>query len=147
MKHEGLKTSRHDISWWAKSREMTLILGAMFLFLVSCTSPTSGHHHDDGSWTYREMCKDAHLLKCDHYGHKYESVCYLRVEQYWHKSKIAAVSIVNIQGSANTRGPGSEIGKVKSCVLLPAAGRRMHFHIIFTEPGPCGLAGPYTEHG
>ena len=40
------------------------------------------------------MCKDAHLLKCDHYGHKYESVCYLRVEQYWHKSKIAAVSIV-----------------------------------------------------
>ena len=33
--------------------------------------------------------------------------------------------------------------RIKSCVLLPAAGRRTQlFHLIFTEPGPRGLADP-----
>ena len=32
---------------------------------------------------------------------------------------------------------------IKSCVLLPAAGRRTQlFHLIYTEAGPCGLADP-----
>ena len=40
-------------------------------------------------------------------------------------------------------GPGSMNKRIKSCVLLPAAGRRTQlFHLIYTEPGPCGLADP-----
>ena len=33
--------------------------------------------------------------------------------------------------------------RIKSCVLLPAAGRRTQlFQLIFTEPGVCGFADP-----
>ena len=36
--------------------------------------------------------------------------------------------------------------KKKSCVLLPAAGRRTQvFHLIFTEPGKRTLARPYRR--
>ena len=46
-----------------------------------------------------------------------------------------------IQGLANPRTPGSENMRVKSCVLLPTAGRRMQlFILIFSEPGVRGLA-------
>ena len=46
-----------------------------------------------------------------------------------------------LQGSANPQTPGSENKRIKSCVLLPAAGRRTQlFHLIFTEPGVCGFA-------
>ena len=49
----------------------------------------------------------------------------------------------SLHGSANPQIPGSENKRIKSCVLLPAAGRRTQlFHLIFTEPGPRGLADP-----
>ena len=35
----------------------------------------------------------------------------------------------------------------KSCVLLPAAGRRTQlFHLMITQPGVCGFADPCTTH-
>ena len=48
-----------------------------------------------------------------------------------------------LQGSANPQTPGSENKRIKSCVLLTAAGRRKQlFHLIFTEQGVCGFADP-----
>ena len=48
-----------------------------------------------------------------------------------------------LQGSANPQTPGSENKRIKSCVLLPAAGRRTQLvHLIFTEPRVCGFAQP-----
>ena len=48
-----------------------------------------------------------------------------------------------IQGSANPRTPGSVNMRIKSCVLLPSAGRKTQlFILIFMEPGICGLADP-----
>ena len=48
-----------------------------------------------------------------------------------------------LQGSANPRTPGSKNKKIKSCVLLPAAGRRMQrFILLFSEPGVHGIADP-----
>ena len=48
-----------------------------------------------------------------------------------------------LQGSANPRTPGSEKMRIKSCVLLPAAGRKTQlFILIFSEPGVRGLAYP-----
>ena len=55
----------------------------------------------------------------------------------------AATWKILLQGSANPQTPGSENKRIKSCVLLPAAGRRTQlFHLIFTEPGVCGFAEP-----
>ena len=52
---------------------------------------------------------------------------------------------VTLQGSANPRTPGSEDMRIKSCVFLPAAGRRGQLVIlIFSESGVCGLADPCT---
>ena len=63
--------------------------------------------------------------------------CPLSCWEFWDMSKL-------LQGLANPRGPGSENIRIKGCVFLPAAGRRTQlFHIIFTEPGPCGLAYAY----
>ena len=51
--------------------------------------------------------------------------------------------IPHIQGSANPQTPGSENKRIKSCVFLPAAGRRTQlFQLIFTEPGVCIFADP-----
>ena len=48
-----------------------------------------------------------------------------------------------VQGSANPQTPGSEKMRWKSCVLLPAAGRRTQlFILLFSEPGVCGFAEP-----
>ena len=48
-----------------------------------------------------------------------------------------------VQGSANPQTPGSENKRIKSCVLLPATGRRAQlFHLIFSKPGVCGFADP-----
>ena len=53
--------------------------------------------------------------------------------------------VLLIQGSANPRTPGSVNMRIKSCVLLPSAGRKTQlFILIFTEPGICGLADPCT---
>ena len=50
-----------------------------------------------------------------------------------------------VQGSANPQTPGSKNKRMKSCVLLPAAGRgKQLFHLIFSEPGVCGFADPCT---
>ena len=50
---------------------------------------------------------------------------------------------VDIQGSANPQTPGSENKGIKSCVLLPAAGRRTQlFILLFSESGVCGFAHP-----
>ena len=50
-----------------------------------------------------------------------------------------------LQGSANPQTSGSENKRIKICVLLAAAGRRTQlFHLIFSEPGVCGFAGPCT---
>ena len=52
-------------------------------------------------------------------------------------------SCLHLQGSANPRTPGSEKMRMKSCVLLPAAGRKTQlFILIFSEPGVRGLADP-----
>ena len=49
----------------------------------------------------------------------------------------------DIQGSANPQTPGSENKRIKSCLLLPATGRKTQlFHLIFTEPGVCRFADP-----
>ena len=54
-----------------------------------------------------------------------------------------ATEEIQVQGSANPRTPGSENMRAKSCVLLPAAGRRTQlFFLIFLEPGVRGLADP-----
>ena len=57
---------------------------------------------------------------------------------------------MSLQGSANPQTPGSEDKRIKSCVLLPAAGRRTQlFHLIFSEPGVGGFADPciaQSEH-
>ena len=51
----------------------------------------------------------------------------------------------DVQGSANPQTPGLKNKRIKSCVLLPAAGRRTQlFHLIFSEPGVCGSADPCT---
>ena len=63
----------------------------------------------------------------------------------FHKLK---VRIANVQGWAKVRIPGSVSMTRKSCVVLPAAGRRMQlFHLIFTEPGNRTLAHPCTPCG
>ena len=50
-----------------------------------------------------------------------------------------------VQGSANPQTPGSENKRIKSCVLLPAAGRRTQiFILLFSEPGVCRFADPCT---
>ena len=50
-----------------------------------------------------------------------------------------------VQGWAKVRFPGSVNMWWKSCVLLPAAGKRTQlFHLIFTEPGTHTLAHPCT---
>ena len=52
-----------------------------------------------------------------------------------------------VQRSANPQTPGSENKRIKSCVLLPAAGIRTQlFHLIFSEPGVYGFADPCTYH-
>ena len=52
-----------------------------------------------------------------------------------------------VQGSANPQTPGSKNKRIKSCVRLPAAGRRTQlFILIFTEPGVCGFAKPCTDY-
>ena len=53
---------------------------------------------------------------------------------------------MSVQGWAKVRFPGSVNMRWKSCVLLPAAGRRTQFfHLIFTKPGKHTLAHPCTK--
>ena len=69
------------------------------------------------------------------YGLSYNEACYM--------AKCLLEGRDTVQGSANPQTPGSENKRIKSCVLLPAAGRRTQlFHLIFSEPGVCGFADP-----
>ena len=62
----------------------------------------------------------------------------------WNKVTLSGQVVpMCVQGSANPRTPGSENIRIKSCVLLPAAGRRTQlFAFIFSEPRVRGLADP-----
>ena len=54
--------------------------------------------------------------------------------------------VAYLQGSANPQTLGSKSKKMKSCILLPAAGRRTQlFQLIFTEPWVCRFADPCTH--
>ena len=68
----------------------------------------------------------------------------------WKRVRVALVAknekaCTGISKSTNPR--FQEYKRIKSCVLLPAAGRRTQlFHLIFTEPGVCGFAYPCSPN-
>ena len=73
----------------------------------------------------------------------YNLILYLNLSTTHQYENVPHHETEDIQGSANPRTPGSEKMRMKSCVLLPAAGRKTQlFILIFSEPGVRGLADP-----